>query len=744
MAEFLLGIRHHGPGSARSALRALEQIEPDIVLVEGPADAESLIELSRSEELVPPVAMLLYEQSNASNALFFPFASFSPEWVALQFAHSRGIAVRFIDLPAAHTLAVREEAPHDLFDTTPGNTPDRLEALRRDPVLELARAAGYEDSERFWEHMVEQRQDGSELFEAVAEAMCALRSDIDLRQDRRELAREAHMRKALRRARNDGFGRIAVVCGAWHVPALLSMPPVSEDRSLLANLPKRTVAATWIPWSHSRLTLESGYGAGVESPGWYHHLFTCADSPATRWLSRIARCLRESGFDASPAQVIDSVRLAESLAALRDRPSPGLTELHEAAESVLLAGESLPWTLIHKQLIIGEDVGRVPDDTPMVPLQRDLVRLQKKLRLDPEGGDREVVLDLRKDIDRQRSLLLRRLRLLDIPWGEGGERGAGLGTFKEEWELCWDPEFSLRIIEASPQGPTLEAASAAVGLRRANDADSLPVLTRLVREIVLADLPSALPGVLSRLQSQAATTTELTRLMLALPALAHLVRYGDVRGTAAAPVLDVTRGIVARCCVGLPAACLSLREDSANPMLEAIGAMQAALAILDDANHLHAFHDALLRVADDSATAPSIQGRACRILIDAARVTSEEAARRLAFHSSRAESPSRTAAWLDGFLRGSGQVLAYDDVLWQLIDDWLTALDESDFIELLPLLRRTFSTFTEPEKRSLGERARAQFTRTSASEDREAGVDPVLADASLALVRRFLGLESTS
>ena len=35
----VLGIRHHGPGSARALLRALAELEPDTVLIEGPADA---------------------------------------------------------------------------------------------------------------------------------------------------------------------------------------------------------------------------------------------------------------------------------------------------------------------------------------------------------------------------------------------------------------------------------------------------------------------------------------------------------------------------------------------------------------------------------------------------------------------------------------------------------------------------------------------------------------------------------
>jgi Family of unknown function (DUF5682) len=758
MGEHLLGIRHHGPGSARSVSCALDQIQPDVILVEGPADAESLLPLATHEDMQPPVAILMFAVDDPSSALYYPFAAFSPEWIAIRYARKHNIPLRMLDLPASTTLAL------ELRPKGPGGVPplfipdnDELEAaaeaseLRTDPMLALARAAGYEDSERWWEHMVEDRRDGAPLFEAVAEAMTALRMRVEAElkpagEDRRELMREAHMRRVLRRARKDGFERIAVVCGAWHVPALQALPPESHDRRWLTKLPKRKVSATWIPWSHGRLTFASGYGAGVNSPGWYHHLFTHRDNVAIRWLNRIAAHLREQGIDVSSAQVIDAVRLADALAAMRDRPAAGLSELHEAAESVLLAAETLPWTLIHKQVVVGERIGQVPAETPMVPLQRDLSQLQKKLRLRPDDGDRELVLDLRKDIDLQRSFLLRRLQLLDIPWGQGGERGEGTGTFKETWELGWDPEFALQVIEASPHGATVEAAATSLALDRARKASSLPVLTELVRGVVLAHLPQAIPGVVARMQNEAAVASDLTHLMRALPDLVHLIRYGDVRGTQAEPVAKVVDGLVARVCVGLPAACTAIREDAAQPLFEGVVAMQAALSLLDRGEHTALWHEALLRVTDDPQTTPLLQGRACRLALEANRLSTREAAARLSLHLSRVESPPRAAAWLDGFLRGSGQVLVYDDSLWSLVDEWLDGLRDDVFLQLLPLLRRTFSSFTEPERRAMGERSRAEArstVRVAQAGDAD-DVDSALGVRALPLIRRLLGLGETA
>ena len=56
---YILGIRHHGPGSARSVLNALEQIQPDCILIEGPPDANDRIQQIDHVDVSPPIALLI-------------------------------------------------------------------------------------------------------------------------------------------------------------------------------------------------------------------------------------------------------------------------------------------------------------------------------------------------------------------------------------------------------------------------------------------------------------------------------------------------------------------------------------------------------------------------------------------------------------------------------------------------------------------------------------------------------------
>lgn len=273
--------------------------------------------------------------------------------------------------------------------------------MRIDPLAVLAETAGHDDPERWWEDVVEHRggagmgADPFAPFTALEEAMGALREAYGVGGHDRDLVREAHMRLQMRAAQREFGDEVAVVCGAWHVPALRQKTTVAADRALLKGLPKAKADMTWVPWTHRRLSRVSGYGAGIDSPGWYGHLFAAPDRPVERWMTKVARLLRDEDRMVSSAHVIEAVRLADTLAAMRGRPLPGLTETTDAVRAVMCEGSDVPLGLVHDRLVVGDVLGEVPQSAPAVPLQRDLARAQKRLRLKPEPMERELELDLR-------------------------------------------------------------------------------------------------------------------------------------------------------------------------------------------------------------------------------------------------------------------------------------------------------------------------------------------------------------
>ncbi|MBB6096679.1 hypothetical protein HNR42_000091 [Deinobacterium chartae] len=721
----LFGIRHHGPGSGRTLGAALRELQPDVLLIEGPPEASGVLELAAHPDMKPPVALLLYAQDDPSRAVHYPFAAFSPEWVALRYAATQAVPVRFIDLPAASFLTPPAEGEED------GLPADG------DPLGWLARAAGYPDGERWWDHLVESRGDGENTFAAVLEAMRVLREHAGPAQGR-EARREAQMRQEIRRARKDGFGRIAVVCGAWHAPALEDLSGSREDAALLKNLPKLKVRATWVPWTHDRLSVSSGYGAGVPAPGWYAHLWNFPEHTVPRWFVRVAHLLREEGFDASSAHVLEAVRLAEGLAALRGRALPDLEELEEAARAVFSPDSELPLNLIRRRLTVGEDLGAVPAETPTTPLQGDLERESRRLRLKPEAFARDLDLDLRKDTDLARSRLLHRLNLLGVPWGEF-EGGGGRGTFRERWTLRWQPEFSVRLVEASALGATVRAASTARLDRLAAEAE-LVELTGLLDQALLADLANSVPGLLRRLEDEAARNGDAARLLAALPPLTRVVRYGDVRGTDVSAAASVARHLAVRAALALPNATASLDDGASRELLGHVNAAHDALRTLEDPEVGAAWRRALGSVCGLEPAHGLLRGRSVRLLLELGALDAPEAGRRLEVALSRAADPAQAAAWIEGFASGSGLLLVHDPVLWELLDRWVSAMAPEAFDTVLPLLRRTFSTFAAPERRALGERARQRTAPQATS----AGLEETRARAVLPALRALLGLEEAA
>jgi hypothetical protein len=505
------------------------------------------------------------------------------------------------------------------------------------------------------------------------------------------------------------------------------------------------VDATWIPWTYSRLAYRSGYGAGIAAPGWYAHLWRAPDRVAIRWMTHVAQLLRGEDLDASSASVIEAVRLAETLAALRGLPMPGLAELNEAALTVLCHGETAPMALIRDKLEIGEALGTVPASAHAVPLQRDLEAEQHRLRLPPKAEAESKELDLRELTDRDRSRLLHRLRLLGIPWGTP-EAVRGLGTFKEQWRLQWQPDFAVRLIEASMHGNTVIAAAAALAVERARTIEELPELSTLLQLVLLAELPAALDDVLRRLQERAAATADVRHLMDALPALAHTARYGDVREIQAERVLPIIEGLFERVLIGLPGACAALDDDAAEAMVGSIDHVREALGIVhrDD---LAASWAAVLRALVEHETCHGrVRGRCCRLLLEQGALTDEELWRLACLALAPAVAAPVAAAWVAGLVQGSGLLLIHQTGLWLALDAWLADLAPESFVALLPLLRRAFASFPAPERRAMGEQLKRLHTaagghtaRAGAGEG-AAPLDRARADRVLPVLALVLGV----
>ncbi len=759
----LFGIRHHGPGSAASLVAALDRLDPAAVLIEGPSDANGILHFAGLPGMRPPVALLVHSVEEPGLASFFPFASFSPEWRALNWALARGRPVRFIDWPAATALAIRKEreAARDAgaqmaeaeaaADEEAGGRETQL--IEADPLEALAQVSGHSDGEALWNALVESSGGGPDVFPAIEAAMTELRqarSDAGTPATWRkedEDYREAHMRLEVRQALKEVEGAVAVVTGAWHVPALRAAQGLAADRALLRGKPKLKTAATWVPWTEARLAMASGYGAGVASPGWYGHLWSLNDKAglwpaasdlAASWLAKVAGLLRQEGQPASTASVIEAARLSIALASLRGHAMPGLAEMRDATLAALCHGDAAPFRLIETRLVIGDLVGRIDDGVPQMPLATDLARWQRRTRLVPEALEKEVAVDLRSEAGLLKSTLLHRLDLIAVPWGRLVDAQAGRGTFREIWRLAWAPELSVRLAEALIYGPTIEQAAAGAALAKAEKSTAIAELTQLVRRCLLADLPEAARSCIATLQEAAVNAADLTGLAEAVPPLVSILRYGTARKIPEEALLALARALAVEVIAGAAPASRNVDEDAAERLRLAFAGFDAALDLLGETALVEGWSRTLAALAADATAAPALGGLAARRLYERSAATSEATAATLARALSPANPPNAAGAFLHGFFGESAEVILHDRAFFAIVDEWLASPEEEHFLEVLPMLRRAFSSFGAVERRRLLEQARrgaAPAQGVSETIDEEAFAK------ALPLLRLILGID---
>jgi hypothetical protein len=299
--------------------------------------------------------------------------------------------------------------------------------------------------------------------------------------------------------------------------------------------------------------------------------------------------------------------------------------------------------------------------------------------------------------------------------------------------------LAVLVIEANVWGNTVVNAATARARSDADRLQELPALTALVEDALLADLPEAIDHVMTRLEQVAAVSNDIPHAMEALPSLASVLRYGNVRQTDTAMVQQVVDGLVTRIVIGLPNACSALNDEAAEEMYQRLVQVHAALLTLQNAELLSDWNNVLVQLLDQVGIHGLIAGRCCRLLFDQKLLAAEEVGRRMGLAIAPAVDPVQSMAWIDGFLRGSGLILLHNEELWQILDEWVRSVKHETFPQLLPLLRRTFSTFSAPERSQIGGLARRGAKgKTAASASAASTLDEARARKVLPLVAQIL------
>lgn len=729
----VFGIRHLSPMGAWQLREFLERIGPDLILIEGLDDATDLLSDVTRKQTQPPIAILAYTDALPVRTLVYPFARYSPEYQAICWAHAHDIPVEFFDLPSDVFLGLQdaeiqrqEKKRHEARESSPSAdkplVPVGVPEPRPSLYQQIAELAGERDYDTYWERHFEHNADSGSYHGAAMELGRAIREleEDEPRWRAENLVREAYMRRRVEQALASGHrpDKIVAVVGAFHGPVLSGEFPAMTDQEL-ASLPRRTSKRTLMPYSYFRLSSQSGYGAGNLAPAYYELLWQTLNEHgindlSRRYLSLVARTLREAGTQRSTAEVIDGVRLAETLSALKGGLAPTLADLRDAAVTLLGQGELAAIKEALGHVDVGTAIGQLPKGVSQTSIQADFERELERLKLEKYRTTvrQELDLDLRENrrakseeaafLDLNRSSFFHRLRVLGVSFAVPAATRQQSATWAEKWLMQWTPESEIELVEAVLLGETVELAAAYQLKARLEACTSIAEAAALVRDACQCGLMKSMDLARRRLQELAVTSREFVPLAAAAWELSLVVRYGDVRRFDPQPLLPLLEELFVEAGLALFAAA-RCDDRAVKSMMQGMDELNKVGLEFHDRLEESLWIEQLRRLADADDRNPSLSGYACAILLERGLMENEALAREVSRRISPGIPSDLGAGWFEGLARRNRYALLARQPLWEQLAGYIESLDEEQFRRALVFLRRAFGPFSAREKRHIAE-----------------------------------------
>jgi hypothetical protein len=730
----VFGVRHLSPAGAWHLRRYLDAVQPELVLIEGLADATGLIRQITRRDTKPPIALLAYTDSLPVRTIVLPLARYSPEYQAMRWAVERGVRVEFIDLPSDVFLGL-QDVEEELLEQQRKKAAESAHAEEREdagpeeppePVVNLyercARQAGEADYETYWERHFEHNLSDDAYRLGAYELGGSLREmeELQPRWLAENLVREAFMRRKIEAEIAAGAApeKIVAVVGAFHAPVLTGDHPAMTDAEF-ASLRRRASKFTLMPYSYYKLSSQSGYGAGNRAPFYYELLWDalCAQTlPGlpSRYMSLVARHLREAGTHRSTAEVIEGVRLANTLSALKGGLAPTLADLRDAAVTLIGHGElsAVKESIVHVE--VGTAIGELPEGVSRTSIQADFERELARLKLGKYKTTvkQELSLDLRENrqaqsaesafLDLNRSSFFHRLRVLGIAFAQPQGTKQQSTTWGERWALQWSPESEIQLVEAVLLGETVELATGFKFKSTLEACTSIAEAAVVVGDACRCGMMASMEAARRRLQALSAETSEMTQIAHAAHELGLIARYGDVRKFDPEPLMPLVEGLFVEGALALHAAS-NCDNEKALDLLVAMDEMNGLALEHADRVDEPLWIDRLRRLSDSDDRNPLLSGYACAILLERGLVENADLAREVSRRLSPGVPADLGAGWFEGLSKRNRYALLARQVLWAQLADYIASLDEDHFRRSVVFLRRAFGGFRAREKRQIAE-----------------------------------------
>lgn len=684
-----LGIRHFGPGCAHALQNVLNELKPEMILLEMPMDSGAALESTQIIEEFP-VAILTYAEGQEAETFLFPLDEFSPEWIAIDYAKQHNCEIHCIDLPLG-ACTVKSELIWHMTEST-GN--DGL----YDSFTHFAESQGFSDTELWWEINFENKKTHSlDLFDEIRELIYAA---TDLSAHRSEITqfREAWMRDRIRSVRQNCTGTAVVICGAAHLPFIENSNDYLplKDKKCCEAIKIKKMQISWIPWSEQRLSNMSGYASGMKYPAYYRALWQYGTQASVYMLATIASFFRERGYDISPAHTLEANNLAQALAILRGYPQAGIDEILEAGQAVFNLIDRTKMPGLIKEALVGNKQGKLDLSLQDSPLLVDFEVKMKQLRLNYYRNKAEVIqlkLDLRVPRDLDIDSFLYQLLLLDFKWARPVpiEEGS-LGTFKASWILDWHQDEIIGLSRKIVFGHTVNIATRTFYL---DCLDKAPVQSQFIAStldsVLKADLADLIELVTQRISSCLFMSDELIYWTEISISLLHSIQLGSGRSLEKSSLIELLNIILPKLFVNIPLFFTRIDAREADRQVAKIRQLHNSIIRSEEMQWVDAWNTCLHEILQDNNNVSPLHGWVIAELLIQKTLSYEEVVLMFRTVLKRSAHLVDNSYFLKNFIAARRLNEIELPFFLPVLNEWLSSLDHEQFVSILPILRKGFS-----------------------------------------------------
>lgn len=712
-------VRHHSPACSYHLIKTAEEYKPEVILIEGAADADFLIPYLCDEKTAPPVCIYysyddkkgIIDDSHEKYRAYYPFLEYSPEMTALKISEKQGTEVHFIDMPYADMLVNSGKRKLQLDFGK-----DDYESERYYTEI-VAHENNCRNFSEFWESRFEIPAAEKSTYEFVR-GVTALGFYMrqcghdDESEYIKNAQREKYMAGNIAEYRKK-YSKILVVAGAYHIAGLLS-PENKLPR--LKKCDSSAKALYLMPYSFLETDSKSGYGAGIPFPAFYqkiwerlykNHSENAYNETVLEYIVKTARYIRKKQPVSVPDE-INAMVMAESLANLRDKSSAGVYELTDAVKSTFVKGDinisaSFELDFLYRQLT-GMGMGRVAADESIIPpVIEEFHMLCRKYRIKTNSiAYQDITLEtVKKQSHYEKSCFLHRMEFLNTGFcrmlsGADYVNNKDRNLIREQWRCRYSTSVETALTDLSVFGASISQICSSLAEKQFSSSMTAADMGKLMIHIHIMGMNHIYDEKSDVIRSVILSDSSFTSICDFMLKLRSLAVMQKLRNGSIADFISEYLKLSFERAVLLLDKIKSADDDIQDEVCRDIKMLYSMSLEYEEICSCAIFCAELEKIAESPECKPQIYGLSETVLFKAGRIDTQEYGVIINSYLETAES-DEAALFLCGMFMAGRDIIFTDSELLGQIDRIVSSMSHDEFMAMLPQMRYAFTNFIPAE-----------------------------------------------